>query len=157
METLVERDYPYHAAGRVWRVPEVRLTRLPDGTVGISQAEIDRIHRAIANRVCGGGGRLTFDELDFLCDVTGTRLTEVAARLGVHKSTVSKWRGAGIVGGEVGSLALKRWFWFKLFGGHLGGEPVRLDELRDDAAFLDIASRRAIAIRAADEVEPART
>ena len=89
--TKVKRDYPYQAAGRTWSVPALRLTSLPDGSAAISEDEIQRIHRAIANEVCGDPGNLTMAELEFLCDVTGTSFADVAGVLHIHRSTVTRW------------------------------------------------------------------
>ena len=57
--------------------------------------EIQRIHRAIANEICGHEATLTMDELEFLCDLTATSLSDVASALKVHRSAVSatpEWR-----------------------------------------------------------------
>ena len=83
VKTIFEKNYPYQAAGRIWGVPELRLTTLPDGTVAILEEEINRIHRAIANEICGSPENLTIDELEFLCDITLTSFTDVADYLGM--------------------------------------------------------------------------
>ena len=70
MKTKIKKNYPYYAAGRTWPVPELRLVSLPDGTSAISEEEIYRIHRAIANEICGNNASLSMEELEFLCDVT---------------------------------------------------------------------------------------
>lgn len=88
---------PHQTAGRTWAVRELRLVRMPDKTVVILEEEIDRIHRAIANEICGSPDTLSIDELEFLCDVTDTSFAEVADYLGIHKSTVTRWRKAGEV------------------------------------------------------------
>ena len=72
MKTILKRNYPYQAAGRTWAVPELHLALMPDGTAAILEEEIDRIHRAIANEICGSPENLTMDELEFLCDITLT-------------------------------------------------------------------------------------
>jgi len=144
METKTELNYPFQAAGRVWQVPELALTRLPDGTLAISQEEILRVHRAIANELCGGSRDLTGVELEFFCDVTDHLFAEVASYLGVHKSTVTKWRRGGRLP-HLASLALKKWFWFGLFGDALHEWNVPLGRLEDDAEFLALARAQAIA------------
>lgn len=153
MKTLAERNYAYHAAGKFWRVPVLRLTRLPDGSVGIAEEEIRRVHRAIANAVCGARDALSFDELEFLCDTAAVSFTDVAHHLGLHKSTLSKWRHAGTVPQGLTSLALKRYFWFLLFGGELGGTQITLSQVQDEAAFLAMAHDQAITEHAADPIE----
>lgn len=92
-----KRNYPYQAAGRTWTVPELRLTSLPDGSAAISEEEIQRIHRAIANEICGDEARLTMAELEFLCDATETSFSDVASTLQLHRSTVTRWRKTGEV------------------------------------------------------------
>lgn len=54
LKTIQESDHPTFAAGRIWMIPTVLLTELTDGTVGISMAELQRIHTAIANAICSG-------------------------------------------------------------------------------------------------------
>ena len=153
MRSLVEKDYKYRAAGRIWLLPELHLVQVPDGTLTISQDEIDRIHRAIANHICGSPSNLSFDELEFLCDASDTPFYEVADHLCMHKSTLSKWRKSGSVSNSVLSLFLKRWFWFKLFGDRLGNKTVRLKDLGDETEFLAIAKTHAIGQRLTDRVE----
>lgn len=143
MKTTTERDYLFQAAGRFWVIPELTLTELPDGSLGLAQQEADRVHRAIANEVCGKPVDLNALELEFLCDVTGVLYTEVADLLAVHKSTVTKWRQAGAVP-HLASLALKKTFWFRLFGAQLEAWQVPVGRLEDEEAFLALARREAI-------------
>ncbi len=142
-ETTTQHDYSYSAAGRSWLVPELELTRAPDGTTGISRGEIQRINRAVGNELCGMDGNLNAAELEFLCDVTQSTFKELAEHLGVHKSTVTKWRHADGVP-RLASLAAKRWFWFKLFGGELTNWRVPLPAMADEQAFLALARQQAI-------------
>jgi predicted DNA-binding protein (UPF0251 family) len=152
MKTKIKRNYPYHAAGRTWTVPQLRLTSLPDGTVGISQEELDRIHRAIANEICGDDSSLTMDELEFLCDVTDTSFVEVADALSIHKSTVTRWRKTGEVPKSVMSLVLKKWFWNRLFGESLENEAVPLNCAVDERRFLSYLRKETIGKHLADRV-----
>lgn len=144
METTTRKDYPYQAGGRLWAVPRLRLATLPDGTVALLEEEIDRIHRAIANEICGSPEGLTLSELEFLCDLTLTSWAEVAQFLGLHRSTLSKWRRLGVVPRSVISLVLKKWFWFKLFGPELGNCSVKLSCVGSEGAFLSYARQEAI-------------
>lgn len=144
MKTTIKKNYPYQAAGRLWLVPQLRLATLPDGTVALLDEEIEHIHRGIANEICGSTEALTVAELEFLCDLTLTSWAQVAEFLGVHRSTLSKWRHTGVVPRAVISLALKKWFWFKLFGGELGNRSVKLSCLSSEGAFLSYARQEAI-------------
>lgn len=147
MRRLIEKNYKYRAAGRTWLVPKLHLKKMPDGTVAISQDEIDRIHKAIANQICGSSEVLSFVELEFLCDVSETSFYEVAKHIGMHKSTPSKWRKIGTVPNHITSIFLKRWFWFKLFGQVLSDETIKLKDLRDEIEFLTLAKSHAIGQR----------
>ena len=151
-ETTIQQDYSYLAAGRTWRVAELELTLAPDGTLGISMAEIRRIHRAIANQLCGAEDDLDSTELEFLCDIAGTTFTAAAEQLGVHKSTITKWRQAGRVP-RLPSLALKHWFWFRLFGGEMTEWAVPLRFLSDEQAFLALARQEAISQQVVEAIE----
>ena len=153
MRIIEVADYRYQAAGREWSVPSLTLTVLPDGSEAITEAEIQRIHTAIGNEICGSEEPLTIEELDFLCDLTGTSLTEVAHELDLHKSTLSKWRASGQIPRSLYSTHLKKLFWFKLFGDRLCGEPVPLSRLRDEHEFLRYAHDRARHEKLADHVE----
>ena len=153
MKTVTVSDYRYQAAGRAWNVPRVRLTVLPDGSQAISEAEIQRIQAAIGNEICGTDAPLTIDELEFLCDATDTSLVEVARLLDLHKSTLSKWRSSGQIPKAIYSIHLKKLFWFKLFGDHLGDDPVPLQHIADEQQFLRYAHERAIHEKLADAVE----
>ena len=153
MKTVTLTDYRYQAAGRVWNIPRVRLLVLPDGSQAVSEAEIQRIQLAIGNEICGSDGPLTIEELDFLCDATDTSLAEVARLLDLHKSTLSKWRATGQISKAIYSVHLKKLFWFKLFGEHLGGDPVPVQLLADEQGFLRYAHERAIHEKLADSIE----
>jgi hypothetical protein len=87
---------------------------------------------------------MTFEELEFLCDVTMTPFNQVADLLGLHKSTLSRWRQAGSVPREVYSNFLRKHFWFKLFGDHLRSRRIQLATVADDQAFLRFAHDEAI-------------
>ena len=116
---------------------------MPDGTVSITEDEIDRVHRDIANEICGSPESLSKVELEFLCDVSGTLFTEVAAYLGVHKSTLTKWRKTEVPKNAL-NLLLKKWFWFKLFGEELANKSIRIKQLEDERVFLKLARKEAI-------------
>ncbi len=90
MKTRTERNYPYAVAGRVWIIPTYTLTVLRDGDLAVLKSELDRVHRAIGNEICGSSANLTVDELDFLCDVTGTTYAELASVLDMNRSSLSR-------------------------------------------------------------------
>lgn len=144
LEHVIEKDYRYHEAGRVWVVKELRLTKLPDGTLGLSQAEIDRVHRAIANEVCGDEHPLTGEEFEFLCAAAGVTFSEAASVVHVDRSTLTKWRDSGRPMPVLRSLFLKRWFWFTLFGDGVAEQQVPLHALQNDVEFLRMAHDTAI-------------
>lgn len=156
LETFIETDCPFHAAGRRWTIPEVRYTRLPDGSTGVDGEELDRIHRAVANEVCGEADTLSSTELDFLSDLTGATLADLAAFLHVDKSTVSRWRsGSRGVPHSAGWL-LKRWFWYQLFGEGLTATRVALRRFERDVAFLSFIREQAISHGLTFAVRPHR-
>ena len=156
MTSLTKKNYPYQAAGRTWAVRELHLVTMPDKTVVILEEELDRIHRAIANEICGSPETLSMAELEFLCDIADTSLTEVAEYLGIHRSTVTRWRKAGEAPKSVMSVALKKWFWFKLFGQEVGDRSVPLEHVVDEGAFLSFARQEAIDKHLAEQIEPMR-
>jgi len=96
---------------------------------------------------------MSFDELEFLCDVTSTNYTQVAEFLDLNKSTITTWRRKGTVPSRITSNALKRWFWFRLFGAELAAESLPLSRFQDDEAFLESAAQRAIRTKATIAVE----
>ncbi len=153
MKTLIKKEYPYQAAGRTWLIPEFHLSELPDGTIAILESEINRIHYAIANEICGNKEGLTKEELEFLCDITQTSFSEIADYLGIHRSTLTKWRTTGKVPKNVMGLVLKKWFWFKLFGQKLGQRKIPIAQLRDEVKFLSFAKAEAIERNLAEHVE----
>ena len=150
---MTEREYPYQAAGRTWVVPELHLNTLPDGTVVILEEETKRIHRAIANEICGSPESLSVDELDFLCDITGTPYSGIADYLGLHRSTLTKWRTAGRVPRQITGLMLKKWFWFKLFGDQLGKGTLQIEDMQDETSLLSAVRSRAIESDLAEPME----
>ena len=153
MKTLIKRKYPYQAAGRTWVIPKFHLSELPDGTIAILESEINRIHYAIANEICGNKEGLTKEELEFLCDITQTSFSEIADYLGIHRSTLTKWRTTGQIPKNVMGLVLKKWFWFKLFGQKLGQRKIPIAQLRDEVRFLSFAKAEAIEKNLAEHVE----
>ena len=156
MKTLNRKNYPYQAAGRTWSVPELHLVTMSDGTVAILEEEINRIHRAIANEICGSPNNLSIEELEFLCDITQTSFTDVADYLGVHRSTLTKWRKTDGVPRTVISSVLKKWFWFKLFGRDLGSRSVKIEQLKDEGTFLSFAKNQAIDRHLAEPIKRMR-
>ncbi len=151
-KTKTKKNYPHQAAGRTWTVPELEFTSLPDGSASISEAEIDRVQRAIANEICGDAASLTTAEMEFLCDATDMSLSDVANTLKIHRSTVTKWKKAGEVPTSVMSLALKKWFWSLLFGPSLANETVPLDQAVDESKLLSYLRHETIEHHLADPI-----
>jgi hypothetical protein len=156
MKTIEEKNHPIHAAGRLWTVPTISLTELPDGTLAVAQAELARVHRGIANAICGSPGQLSQDDLEFLCDVSDTTFAQVANQLRVDKSTISKWRSRGADVPLIYSLYLKKFFWFLHFGQALGSHTIELGVAGDEAEFLSAAKEKAIEHRLAIRVHERR-
>lgn len=144
LKTVVEKNYSYMAAGRVWLVPELRLVALPDGGLGLPEDEITRVHRAIANEICGSPDPLTSDEIEFLCGTAAITYAEVADALGFHRSALTRWRSSSSPLRLITSRAMKRWFWFRLFGPELPENTIPLAAARDDVALLHIVHERAL-------------
>ena len=153
MKTLIKKKYPYRAAGQTWIIPEFHLSKLPDGTIAVLEEEINRIHYAIANEICGDENGLSKDELEFLCDMTQTSFSEIADYLGIHQSTLTQWRTAGQIPKNVMGLVLKKWFWFKLFGQKLGRRKISISQFRDEVRFFSFAKAEAIQRNLAEHVE----
>ena len=151
-EIVIERDHRYYAAGRFWLVPELHLIRLPDGSLGLPQTEIDRVQHAIANALCGSDAPMSGEEFEFLCDVASVPYAQVAEAVQVDPSTLSKWRESGRRMPHLRSLFLKRWFWFRLFGDRLSAETVPLGALENDGDFLQLAHDAAIRHKLVDPV-----
>ncbi len=156
MKTIEETNHSMYAAGRLWTVPSITLTEFPDGTLAVSQQELDRVHRGIANSICGSATPLSQADLEFLCDVTSTTFAEVAEKLGVERSTISKWRSRGRPVPLLFSLYLKKVFWFQLFGDKLGDHSVALGLAADEAGFLSLVKEKAIEDELAIRVEERR-
>lgn len=153
---VTERNYTFLAAGRTWIVPALQLQRLPDGTVVLPQVEALRVHLAIANEICGTAEPLTSDELEFLCDVAVATYAQVATAVGVHRSALTRWRTSASPVRLQTSLALKKWFWFHLFGEVLGGEVISLSKAGDDATLLRAVHDRAVHSQAVSPVHERR-
>jgi len=151
---FTEHDHPFLAAGRLWTVPSITLSRMPDGAVSIGIPEIRRIHRAIANAICAQPDSLSPDELEFLCDVTDTSVSELADSLGVAKSTVSRWRsGSRSIPPPVRGL-LQRSFWLRIFADDVEAWRLPSSWIQTDARFLALATRKAIDSQITFEISP---
>ena len=147
-EIMTKENYPYRAAGRVWHIPRIDFLTGPDGTLGISGLELERVHKAIANEVCGNGEPLTGDEIGFLCGTCALTFSEVAAQCGFNRANISYWRKKGAVNDRDSSL-LKRFFWVQLFSAEIAtlhsvnvrmllSEKDMLSALRDEAIREDV-------------------
>lgn len=111
----VNRNHAMHFAGKVWVFKEVVFSRDDDGELGISLAELSRLHRTVANAICANDAPLTREELDFLCQFASTTNREIAAILKCTPTNVSKWRKREHVP-DLESIVLKEVFWEKIFG-----------------------------------------
>lgn len=111
------KNYLYQTAGSTWKIPDVQIeiSEISKQEI-IPGREITRINKFVANEICCSYQELTGDELDFLCDLTTTKYTEAAAKVGLTKSVVSKWVAKGKEKIPLASsLILKKWFWEKVF------------------------------------------
>ena len=154
LSTFIETQCQYHAAARLWVIPQIEYTQLPDGTSGISAAEINKLNRAIANHLCGEAEALTSPELDFLCDVAGSTLSQLASMLRMDKSAISRWRSGNRGIPHSASWILKRWFWYRLFGEESKESKVSLHRLETDISFLSFARERAVESQLTYAVQP---
>lgn len=123
--TFVEKHYDWHAAGKVWTFDKVKFVKDPDGDIGISAEELERMHKLIANEVCRSDNNLSPEELEFLCEITATKYVEIAELLRLSKGTVSQWlnkKRSKIAFAE--SVLLKEFFWTKLFADQLTNDRL---------------------------------
>ena len=110
------KEYPVQAAGKTWTIKNVQLEKSESKSEVIPSREITRINRFVANEICCAHSILTGDDLEFLCDLTTTKYTEVALKVGLTKSVISKWVSKGSENIPFApSLILKKWFWSKVF------------------------------------------
>ena len=118
-DTFAETNYDWHAAGKFWTFDCVTFTKSPDGEVGISFDEIDRMNKLIANEICRNTNSMTASELEFFCETTSTTYVEVAKFLHISKATVSQWVRKKSTLSFAESVLLKELFWNKVFGKEL--------------------------------------
>ena len=137
MRSITESNYPFQAAGRVWVVPELRLQSLPDGSTGVSMQEFGRIHRAIANQICGSPGPLSAAEFEFLCDLVDVPYAQIAAMVGLDRSALTKWMGAGKPMRVDRSNLLKQWFMLRIFEHAVGRSRLPLSQLAEQGPLLE--------------------
>lgn len=148
----VEIDYRYRAAGRWWVIPKLTLVRLPDGSNALTQVEIDRVHLAIANRICGSSEGLRRDEFEFLCAVAEVSQAATAEYLAIDRSTLTKWKGSDKPMPLARSAVLRRWFWMILFGEDSARVHVPLTALRSEKEILGWLEEAALAMNLVDAV-----
>lgn len=157
-EPVVQTDYHYHAAGRIWKIPEVKLQKYPDGHLNIGLDEITRINEAISNEICGKSNPMTGGELEFLCDATDTRYIEVAKKFQVSKGNVSHWVSSTSPISFERSLILKRWFWAKMFSDRVSNlvwDIQKVARFVDDDIFFSALKSVAIDTGVTFEVKQA--
>ena len=148
----IYKNYPYHAAGKVWTIPQVTFVIGPDNSLGLTPSELRRLNFAIANEIIGSPESLSPVELEFLCDITTTRYSDIAQVLGTARSNVSLWREPGKEVPRFHSLALKRWFWVKLFASELESLGklkiiLSVQSMSDDASLLAAMRSQAISTK----------
>ncbi len=125
-------DYPYQVAGKTWKIPHVQIEKSETGSEVLSGKEVTRMNEFVANAICSKYNELTGEELDFLCDITATKYTEVALKIGLTKSIVSKWVAKEKENISFAhSIILKKYFWIKIFG------TVNLGTIEPILAFDD--------------------
>jgi hypothetical protein len=133
-ETFIQKKYDWHAAGRIWTLDKVEFTRAPDGSVGLSFTEIDRMNKLITNEICKSLAALTASELEFFCDITSTTFATIAKILHISKAAVSQWAKKKNALPFAESVLLKEYFWTKVFSTELAAstryEPGILPEER---------------------------
>ncbi len=90
---LVYRTHHYRESG----LPDVYLRRTPmyvcprHGVQAVALRGIDRLQGEIRSALLARGGPFTGPEVRFLRKYEGWTQRELAARLGVHKITVTRW------------------------------------------------------------------
>ncbi len=151
-EKKVYKNYPYHAAGKVWTIPQVTFVIGPDKSLGLTPSELRRISFAIANEIIGSPKPLSPDELDFLRDITATKYSDIAKVLGTARSNISLWREPGKEVPRLHSLAIKRWFWVKIFASELESLGMleiifSVQAMSDDASLLAAMRSQAISTK----------
>jgi hypothetical protein len=155
-EIVTKENYPYRAAGRVWNIPKMGFVTGPDGTLGISGIELERVHKAIANEICGNGAPLSGDEIDFLCGTSALSFSEVAEQCGFNRANISYWRKKGAVNDRDSSL-LKRFFWVQLFSDEISTlHSLNVKTLLSEKEVLSVLRNEAIREDVTFEVKLAR-
>ena len=125
-KTKTKKNYPYHAAGRVWTIKEIEISTQEDGTQSISQIELEKIHRDISFLLCTSNEILTGIQLDFLCLFTRVRNVQLAKNIERSEASISQWR-KGNTKIDLGfSLVLKLYFFSLIFKGE---EHINLESL----------------------------
>ena len=121
-------NYLYQAAGKTWNIPNVQIEINELGSEVIPGRETTRMTRFVAKEICSTYTEINGDELNFLCNITGTTYTEVASKIGVTKGIVSKWvakKDSSI--SLANSILIKKYFFLKIFGN---------DNLKDVSIFV---------------------
>jgi hypothetical protein len=115
MEKIKYMNHPIPMIGRVWVFPEVTYVKDPEGELGISMAELQKLQHAVANAICGEHSQLSCEEFDFLMDLSESTVKEISTLLICHSSNIGRWRNKDHVP-PLESIVLKEYFWVKLFG-----------------------------------------
>lgn len=147
LQNEIRKHHAMHFAGKVWVFQKVVFSQDEEGELGISFAELTRLHRAVANAVCANDSSLTREELDFLCEMTSTTNREIADLLKCTPTNVSKWRKRQHVP-DLESIVLKEIFWEKIFG-----RDVEYPHASFGKDRLQQMGKTAIKLKLADPVE----
>lgn len=67
IQSVIEHNYVYKAAGQEWRVGDVTFLTLPDGSRSLPYSEIRRLNSAVAKKL-KVKSKLTESEESFLSD-----------------------------------------------------------------------------------------
>lgn len=153
MEPLIVSNFEFPAAGRTWIVPDYRLTRLRDGSLGVPRSEFRRVHLAIAVAICGAPGPMSAKEFEFLSDIADVPYAQVAEMVGLDRSAITKWMERENRPMRVDrSNLLKQWFLVTLFAEAIRQHAVPKEALAQDATVLPILRREIVRSGAAFDI-----
>lgn len=143
LETKINYELPI--AGRLWVFPKVDLFQDPEGRVCISAESLEKMHRAVANIICGEPREFSSDEFEFLVAITLSKYATLSEIVCCEPSAISNWKKRGRFP-KLESMVLKKHFWMQIFGNELGKKPSlgtslanELNELSETAVKENLA------------------